>query len=34
MKKDKHIEDELREQSPFLSEKFKENKGGFKIPEG
>ena len=34
MKKDKHIEDELREQSPFLNEKFKENKGGFKMPAG
>lgn len=34
MEKDKHIKDELREQSPFLSEKFKENKGGFKMPEG
>ena len=34
MEKDKHIKDELREQSPFLSEKFKGNKGGFKMPEG
>lgn len=34
MEKDKHIKDELREQSPFLSKKLKENRGGFKMPEG
>lgn len=34
MKKNTDIQNELKEQSPFLSKKLKEAEGGFKVPSG